>query len=107
MFPGVTADTDFLRRFACWQIVFLAAWSVEFKLILPDFLKMQTGPLWSGPSQYYATGAEYIGAFLALIALVRALLRIDSWSRTLWGRREVKENEKQAPSIPQGTLVDR
>lgn len=99
LFPGLSVTNDFLRRFACWQVVFMAAWSVIFKLELPTFLRMKTGPLWSGPSQDYATGAEYIGSFLALIAIVRWLLKINSYFRTLWQtpkRKEVIENVGQS-----------
>ena len=107
LFPGVNADTDFLRRFACWQVVFLAAWSVIFKILLPPFFHLTTGPLFTGPSQYYATDAEFIGSFLALIALVRALLMINSYFRTLWGRKEVTPNEEQTERISEGDLAAR
>ena len=90
LFPGITVTQEFLQRFAVWQIVFVAAWSVFFKLMLPLYMHSKTGPLFKGPSQWFAGAAEYIGGVLALIAIVRWLLQIGSYFRTLLNRGEVK-----------------
>ena len=69
---------DQLRRFALWQVVFVAAWSVVFKLTLPFFMHSSHGPLYKGYSQYFAGTAELLGALLALYGLWRLVLLVPA-----------------------------
>jgi uncharacterized membrane protein len=64
MFPSLTDGV--LARFLMCQVLFVAVWSVVFKLLLPrdpntiHFLS-------TGGSQYYANGSEMAGMFLIMI----------------------------------------
>ena len=70
-FPSVTAAD--LQRWAFWQVVFVACWSVVFKLSLPLFMRTTSGPLWNGDSQWFALAAEGFGGLLAVWGLARSL----------------------------------
>ena len=96
LFPGINVDQRFLQRFAAWQIIFVAAWSVLFKIALPIRFHSATGPLFKGPSQWFAGAAEWVGAIFFLIAIVRGLLFVNSYFRTLLNREEDKHAKEGA-----------
>lgn len=67
-----------LARFAIFLVVFVAAWSVLFKLSLPYVVRTPKGPLYHGDSQYYALASEGLGAILTCLGLIKVLFKVRS-----------------------------
>lgn len=79
-FMGSVTDVG-LARFAVFQVVFLAVWSVIFKDLLPSFVRQPTGPLYHGWSQTFAMTAQDIGTVLAMVGLVVLVVRFLETNR--------------------------
>lgn len=84
VFPSVSVVD--LRRWALWQVVFVAGWSVVFKLSLPVWLRSARGPLFHGGSQVFAGSAELVGVLFALWAMARIVMRSPAGVRLLFSK---------------------
>ena len=74
-------SSEQLRLFAFWQVVFIAAWSVLFKIGLPPIMHSVNGPLFKGDSQIYANMSELIGTLAILFGIWRGVFFTATYTR--------------------------